>query len=81
MRTDEIGAQQCDVAGAAAEVEDLHAPSDAGRSEELPRERTVDLVLEDQAPGLGVGAAERISVDGGRRGRGGRRFELLRGWE
>ncbi len=64
LRTDELGEQQGDFTGAAAEVEDLHPARDPGGDEELPRERTVDLVLQDQPPGLCRRPAERIAVLG-----------------
>ena len=54
LGTDEIGAQHRDIAGAAAQVEDLHPAPDTGVRQELPGDRAVDLVLEDQAAGLRV---------------------------
>ena len=54
LRTDEVGAQHRDVAGTAPQVEDLHPARDAGGHQELPGDRAVDLVLQDQAAGLRV---------------------------
>ena len=63
FRSDEICGEEGDVAGAAAEVEDLHATGDAGGAEQPPGERPVDLRLEDEAACLGVRPTERIGVE------------------
>ena len=62
LGTDEIGAQHRDVSGTASQVEHLHPAGDAGGQQELPGDRAVHLVLQDQAAGLRVGTSERIRV-------------------
>ena len=63
LRSDEVGGEEGDVAGAAAEVEDLHATGDAGGAEQPPGERPVDLRLEDQSASLGLRPTERVGVE------------------
>ena len=62
LGTDEVGEQQGDVAGAAADVEHLHPGRDAGGGEELAGDRAVDLVLADQPRRLGLRSPEGIVV-------------------
>jgi hypothetical protein len=62
----QFGEQQGDVTGTTPELEDLHARRDARRLEKLASQRTVDLVLKDQPPSLGVGTPQRIAVGHGR---------------
>jgi hypothetical protein len=64
LRADQVGQEQGDVTGAAADVEHLHPRRDARCGQELAGERAVELVLEDEPSRLGIGATQRIAVCG-----------------
>jgi hypothetical protein len=53
-RRHHVGEQQCDVTGARADVEDLHAGLDAGQVEDLTGEDTHKVVLLAQAAPFAV---------------------------
>jgi hypothetical protein len=64
LGADQVGQEQGDVTGAAADVEHLHPRRDARCGQELAGERAVELVLEDEPSRLGIGATQRVAVCG-----------------
>ena len=60
LGANDIGRDQREVAGPRADIEHLHAGSDSGRAEYLPRHRVGDPTLSHESLALGVTLVEPV---------------------